>query len=144
MPHLGDFVDLLSLLNSSVNFVLYSTMSVLFRTEFIRTFGFCCPQPIRKWHSKRKLKSNGGSIRGPTSAAQTPTRRNRPGIGMTTTEQTERLIINGDTTNSCWIDIPACLYRELTWNGLIKRKHQSIYYREEQQNCNLWASETIH
>ena len=40
---LGNFTDLLSLLNSSVNFILYSTMSNLFRREFLNAFRECCP-----------------------------------------------------------------------------------------------------
>uniref|UniRef100_A0A914CPF2 G-protein coupled receptors family 1 profile domain-containing protein n=1 Tax=Acrobeloides nanus TaxID=290746 RepID=A0A914CPF2_9BILA len=41
MRHLGNLLDLLSLLNSSVNFILYSTMSNVFRQEFLDTFGAC-------------------------------------------------------------------------------------------------------
>ncbi|KAI6182397.1 Blue-sensitive opsin [Aphelenchoides bicaudatus] len=101
MPHVGDFVDLLSLLNSSVNFILYSTMSVLFRKEFLKTFGFCFPQPLKQWHSKRKLKSNGTSIRGINSGSQTPsTKRTNNRFGTPTTlDQTERLI-DGENTHS--------------------------------------------
>uniref|UniRef100_A0A914YVG2 G-protein coupled receptors family 1 profile domain-containing protein n=1 Tax=Panagrolaimus superbus TaxID=310955 RepID=A0A914YVG2_9BILA len=43
MQQIGDIIDLLSLLNSSVNFILYSTMSNLFRREFINAFRECCP-----------------------------------------------------------------------------------------------------
>ncbi|CAJ0564473.1 unnamed protein product, partial [Mesorhabditis spiculigera] len=41
---LTDTFDLLSLINSSVNFVLYALMSHVFRREFLLTFGACCPQ----------------------------------------------------------------------------------------------------
>uniref|UniRef100_A0A914WCR0 G-protein coupled receptors family 1 profile domain-containing protein n=1 Tax=Plectus sambesii TaxID=2011161 RepID=A0A914WCR0_9BILA len=42
MSHFGDVLDLLSLINSSFNFVLYCTMSAQFRLQFILTFGACC------------------------------------------------------------------------------------------------------
>ncbi|CAJ0964074.1 unnamed protein product, partial [Mesorhabditis belari] len=41
---LGNTFDLLSLINSSVNFVLYALMSHVFRREFLLTFGACCPK----------------------------------------------------------------------------------------------------
>jgi hypothetical protein len=37
MTQLSNIIDLLSLLNSSVNFILYATMSNLFRHEFLQT-----------------------------------------------------------------------------------------------------------
>lgn len=37
---LGDLIDTLSILNSSVNFVLYCLMSAKFRTVFVETFGW--------------------------------------------------------------------------------------------------------
>ncbi|CAI5438862.1 unnamed protein product [Caenorhabditis angaria] len=42
--HLNNVFDLLSLINSSVNFVLCALMSHVFRREFLHTFGVCCPQ----------------------------------------------------------------------------------------------------
>ncbi|KAI6178828.1 Blue-sensitive opsin [Aphelenchoides besseyi] len=74
LPHLGNFVDLLSLLNSSINFLLYSFMSQVFRSELVSMFGFCLPQSVRNWHSRRDLKSNGASTRGPNST-QTSTKK---------------------------------------------------------------------
>ncbi|KHJ76228.1 hypothetical protein OESDEN_24152 [Oesophagostomum dentatum] len=41
---LGNFFDLLSLINSAVNFVLCALMSHVFRREFLQTFSMCCPQ----------------------------------------------------------------------------------------------------
>ncbi|CAB3407507.1 unnamed protein product [Caenorhabditis bovis] len=41
---LNDVNDLLSLINSAVNFVLCALMSHVFRREFIQTFSICCPQ----------------------------------------------------------------------------------------------------
>ncbi|KAF7633988.1 hypothetical protein Mgra_00006616 [Meloidogyne graminicola] len=46
MAQLSNILDFLSLLNSSVNFLLYATMSNLFRHEFLQTFGQCCPKRI--------------------------------------------------------------------------------------------------
>ncbi|CAH1782574.1 unnamed protein product, partial [Owenia fusiformis] len=40
---LGDVFDILALINNSVNFVLYCTMSRQFRTTFIEVFSACCP-----------------------------------------------------------------------------------------------------
>jgi hypothetical protein len=74
-------------------------MSVMFRREFLRTFGFCFPEPLKKWNSKRKLKANGMSSRGMNSPAQTPSRKpnHRAGVMNTTmTEQMERLIENSE------------------------------------------------
>uniref|UniRef100_A0A914VPB2 G-protein coupled receptors family 1 profile domain-containing protein n=1 Tax=Plectus sambesii TaxID=2011161 RepID=A0A914VPB2_9BILA len=39
--HLGDILDLLSLINSTVNFVLYVAMSSEFRQQFALTFDVC-------------------------------------------------------------------------------------------------------
>ncbi|KAK0428191.1 hypothetical protein QR680_010664 [Steinernema hermaphroditum] len=44
MKILGNVIDLLSLVNSSVNFILCAMMSHLFRRQFLLTFGICCPQ----------------------------------------------------------------------------------------------------
>ncbi|TKR59395.1 hypothetical protein L596_029072 [Steinernema carpocapsae] len=44
MQLLGNVIDLLSLVNSSVNFILCAMMSHLFRRQFLLTFGICCPQ----------------------------------------------------------------------------------------------------
>uniref|UniRef100_A0A915CF60 G-protein coupled receptors family 1 profile domain-containing protein n=1 Tax=Parascaris univalens TaxID=6257 RepID=A0A915CF60_PARUN len=44
MQYLGDFIDLLSLINSSFNFILCALMSHVFRREFLLTFGSCCPK----------------------------------------------------------------------------------------------------
>lgn len=59
-PQLGNLIDLLSLLNSSVNFILYSTMSNLFRNEFLQTFGqLCCCFNAKNCaqHQRRFLKN---------------------------------------------------------------------------------------
>ncbi|CAD5206783.1 unnamed protein product [Bursaphelenchus okinawaensis] len=69
MYYLGNILDLLSLLNSSVNFILYSTMSNLFRREFLETFGFCCPQSLRQWNSRRRLASAKASIKSKNNGA---------------------------------------------------------------------------
>ncbi|MCP9259967.1 Protein CBR-DMSR-2 [Dirofilaria immitis] len=44
MQYLGDFIDVLSLINSSFNFILCALMSNVFRREFLLTFGSCCPK----------------------------------------------------------------------------------------------------
>lgn len=57
-PQLGNLIDLLSLLNSSVNFILYSTMSNLFRNEFLQTFGqICCCFSAENCTQHRLLKN---------------------------------------------------------------------------------------
>jgi len=38
---LGDVIDIMALLNNSINFVLYCTMSRLFRDQFVETFFGC-------------------------------------------------------------------------------------------------------
>ncbi|KJH50941.1 hypothetical protein DICVIV_02902 [Dictyocaulus viviparus] len=45
---LGDLMDLLSLLNSAVNFIIYCAMSRKFRNVFIQTFVSCLPDPIHR------------------------------------------------------------------------------------------------
>lgn len=44
--HLGDVMDVLSLLNSAVNFIIYCAMSRKFRAVFIQIFLTCLPQKI--------------------------------------------------------------------------------------------------
>ncbi|VDP32248.1 unnamed protein product [Heligmosomoides polygyrus] len=43
---LGDLMDLLSLLNSAVNFLIYCAMSRKFRSVFVQTFLSCLPDPL--------------------------------------------------------------------------------------------------
>lgn len=63
MKHLGNLLDLLSLLNSSVNFVLYATMSNVFRQEFIDTFGFCFPKVFQKHVGMSSAVAGNGSMK---------------------------------------------------------------------------------
>ena len=42
--YLGDLIDIAALLNNSVNFVLYCSMSRQFRDTFVQIFCSCCPQ----------------------------------------------------------------------------------------------------
>lgn len=46
---LGDLLDLSALLNNSINFVLYCTMSRQFRDTFVQTFCGCCPNKTNGW-----------------------------------------------------------------------------------------------
>uniref|UniRef100_A0A915DEA8 G-protein coupled receptors family 1 profile domain-containing protein n=1 Tax=Ditylenchus dipsaci TaxID=166011 RepID=A0A915DEA8_9BILA len=64
MQQLGNVIDLLSLLNSSVNFILYSTMSNLFRHEFLQTFGGCCPSMgwVNSLIGRRRLLFKNGQL----------------------------------------------------------------------------------
>ncbi|VDN00947.1 unnamed protein product [Thelazia callipaeda] len=64
MQYLGDFIDVLSLINSSFNFILCALMSHVFRREFLLTFGFCCPK------SSENI-SGSGSRAGPRSTTKT-------------------------------------------------------------------------
>uniref|UniRef100_A0A158P876 G_PROTEIN_RECEP_F1_2 domain-containing protein n=1 Tax=Angiostrongylus cantonensis TaxID=6313 RepID=A0A158P876_ANGCA len=43
---LGDLMDLLSLINSAVNFLIYCAMSRKFRNVFMQTFMACLPDPL--------------------------------------------------------------------------------------------------
>ncbi|VDM75058.1 unnamed protein product [Strongylus vulgaris] len=54
---LGNFFDLLSLINSAVNFVLCALMSHVFRREFLQTFSMCCPQSSEN-HSGAPITKN--------------------------------------------------------------------------------------
>lgn len=79
MQQLGDVIDLLSLLNSSVNFILYSTMSNLFRREFISAFRECCPWERilqRKKSIQRTPLTRNGSAP-PRGAAHTASLKNQ-------------------------------------------------------------------
>ncbi|VDL63340.1 unnamed protein product [Nippostrongylus brasiliensis] len=46
---LGDLMDLLSLLNSAVNFLIYCAMSRKFRSVFMQTFLSCLPDPLYRY-----------------------------------------------------------------------------------------------
>ncbi|CAG5124409.1 unnamed protein product [Candidula unifasciata] len=58
---LGDLLDIMALINNSVNFVLYCTMSKQFRTTFASIF---CPRQSShpKWLKLRLIKSKGGDL----------------------------------------------------------------------------------
>uniref|UniRef100_A0A1I8B1B6 G_PROTEIN_RECEP_F1_2 domain-containing protein n=1 Tax=Meloidogyne hapla TaxID=6305 RepID=A0A1I8B1B6_MELHA len=62
MAQLSNILDFLSLLNSSVNFLLYATMSNLFRHEFLQTFDQCCPKRFFSLFNSNK-KSRGSTDR---------------------------------------------------------------------------------
>ncbi|OWF42390.1 sex peptide receptor-like [Mizuhopecten yessoensis] len=55
---LGDILDIVALCNNAINFVLYCSMSTLFRDTFVRIFCTCCPKNRPGW-SKTKLITNG-------------------------------------------------------------------------------------
>ncbi|KAI6232990.1 G-PROTEIN-RECEP-F1-2 domain-containing protein [Aphelenchoides fujianensis] len=113
------------LINSSVNFILYTTMSQAFRSELVVMFGFCFPPSVRRWHSKRRLKSNGASIRGPNTAAQTPTKKPHRLGAATTAEQTERLIENGEPTDRIHL-IPRFFCSDLTGCIFVRFVQESL------------------
>ena len=61
--HLGDLLDIMALLNNSVNFVLYCSMSSQFRDTFVEIFCGCCPKrpgwlKVKAVH----IKSNGTQV----------------------------------------------------------------------------------
>ncbi|CAI4228163.1 unnamed protein product [Auanema sp. JU1783] len=60
--HLNNFFDLLSLINSAVNFVLCALMSHVFRREFLLTFASCCPQSSES-HSGAPTITTHSSVR---------------------------------------------------------------------------------
>ncbi|KAL3099076.1 hypothetical protein niasHS_001064 [Heterodera schachtii] len=83
MHQLSNIIDLLSLLNSSVNFILYATMSNLFRHEFLLTFGPCCPTRLFAWlHQHNEEKAS----------PQSPTRPMEHGTLMTGLNGSSKLI----------------------------------------------------
>lgn len=57
---LGDVLDIVALCNNAINFVLYCSMSKLFRDTFVRIFCNCCPKKLPEW-SKTKLITNGNN-----------------------------------------------------------------------------------
>uniref|UniRef100_A0A915LRD7 G-protein coupled receptors family 1 profile domain-containing protein n=1 Tax=Meloidogyne javanica TaxID=6303 RepID=A0A915LRD7_MELJA len=73
MTQLSNILDFLSLLNSSVNFLLYATMSNLFRHEFLQTFGQCCPKRFFSLFNSKKKR--GGS----TDRSSIPNINNKSG-----------------------------------------------------------------
>lgn len=54
--HFGDVLDLLSLINSTVNFVLYVAMSSEFREQFALTFDVCSRPLMRMCAALSTLK----------------------------------------------------------------------------------------
>ena len=62
---LGDLLDIMALLNNSINFVLYCTMSRQFRKTFAEIFCGCCPERKPGW---LKLKTFTITTNGTTSS----------------------------------------------------------------------------
>ena len=58
---LGDLLDIMALLNNSINFILYCTMSRQFRTTFARVFCHCCPERRYSWLGRRPEKATSHS-----------------------------------------------------------------------------------
>ena len=65
---LGDLLDIMALLNNSINFVLYCTMSRQFRDTFVATFCSCCSQHRPGW---LKLKTFTVTSNGTTTTTAT-------------------------------------------------------------------------
>ena len=65
---LGDLLDIMALVNNSINFVLYCTMSRQFRHTFVATFCSCCPQHRPGW---LKLKTFTVTSNGTTTTTAT-------------------------------------------------------------------------
>ncbi|XP_064630006.1 G-protein coupled receptor dmsr-1-like isoform X2 [Lineus longissimus] len=53
---LGDLWDIMALLNNSINFVLYCTMSRVFRDTFVKVFCGCCPERRPGWLKLRTFE----------------------------------------------------------------------------------------
>jgi len=65
---LGDVLDIAALLNNSINFVLYCTMSRQFRETFVETFlGESCRAGATPGGGAASAGRSGGSTRGPFS-----------------------------------------------------------------------------
>uniref|UniRef100_A0A7E4W320 G_PROTEIN_RECEP_F1_2 domain-containing protein n=1 Tax=Panagrellus redivivus TaxID=6233 RepID=A0A7E4W320_PANRE len=113
MTQLGDSLDVLSLINSSVNFILYATMSKLFRQEFMAALNWCLSGvPCgRFWKKAMRADSAQYTAAMPqpstiktTVSSSTPGNRNslllRSGISTPINmEQRERLILEGSEEN---------------------------------------------
>uniref|UniRef100_A0A0K0EYL8 G_PROTEIN_RECEP_F1_2 domain-containing protein n=1 Tax=Strongyloides venezuelensis TaxID=75913 RepID=A0A0K0EYL8_STRVS len=56
--YLGQFLDFLALLNSSVNFILYTTMSYQFRSQFIETFATYLPKTFERISGSESIATN--------------------------------------------------------------------------------------
>ncbi len=67
---LGDLLDIAALLNNSINFVLYCTMSRQFRDTFVETFCGCCPEQRPGW---LKLQTFSVTANGTTTTTATDT-----------------------------------------------------------------------
>lgn len=55
--NLGNLLDMMALLNNSINFVLYCTMSRQFRNTFISIFCKCCPENRPGWRKMGVVSS---------------------------------------------------------------------------------------
>ena len=58
---LGDLLDMLALVNNSINFVLYCTMSRQFRDSFRDVFCKCCPEHRPGWLKLKTFHVSNGS-----------------------------------------------------------------------------------
>ena len=56
---LGDVLDVVALINNAINFVLYCSMSKMFRDTFVDIFCQCCPKGRPSGWAKTKLVTNG-------------------------------------------------------------------------------------
>uniref|UniRef100_A0A0K0E877 G_PROTEIN_RECEP_F1_2 domain-containing protein n=1 Tax=Strongyloides stercoralis TaxID=6248 RepID=A0A0K0E877_STRER len=56
--YLGQFLDFLALFNSSVNFILYTTMSYQFRSQFIETFATYLPKTFERISGSESINVN--------------------------------------------------------------------------------------
>ncbi|KAL3863452.1 hypothetical protein ACJMK2_005206 [Sinanodonta woodiana] len=66
---LGDLLDIMALLNNSINFVLYCSMSKQFRDTFVQTFCKCFAKEKFRWMKLNliTMKKNGTSNNDPVS-----------------------------------------------------------------------------
>ena len=59
---LGDLLDITALLNNSINFVLYCTMSRQFRQTFASIFCSCCPKTRPGWLKLKTFNSKANNV----------------------------------------------------------------------------------
>lgn len=64
---LGDLLDIMALLNNSINFVLYCSMSRQFRDTFTEIFCSCCPEKRPGWLKVKAFHVKSGNTTNSTS-----------------------------------------------------------------------------
>lgn len=143
---LGDLLDILALVNNGVNFILYCTMSKLFRDTFVQLFvrNRCCRRQARRVLVSRLICLNDlvrcadDDTTLATGAAAIVARRGGGGGPVTSSTMPMRVFTPGTVV----LLRPSCVSSTGMQSGQHPGRHHHQQQQQPQFNCHLQRTST--